>query len=288
MPSLDVFQSLWAMELRRPDAFEYCLEDKVRKIADAGFRGVCLDLGYHDQQAVQAAMPFVEECGLDLIFNVFVSDSQGFRAATDFVNSLRPTTRFLSIIGQLQPWHVDEVAMQTRKWLEIGNAAGLPTFVESHRNCMTNDLHFTLQLLEQVSELMMVADLSHVLVNQEWYLPLPDHANALITRLLRRSESFQGRIATREQIQVPLAFPQHQEWFHLSRQWWREGFSHWIERHGRSSDDACVFLCELGPPPYAITGADGYELSDRWQEALIIKETVETLWTSLTEGAKSA
>ena len=30
---LDVFQSLWAMELRRPDAFEWSPEEQLEKIA---------------------------------------------------------------------------------------------------------------------------------------------------------------------------------------------------------------------------------------------------------------
>lgn len=281
MPSLDVFQSLWAMELRRPDGFEWGLEEKIRKIAEAGYRGICLDLGYHDKDAVRAAMPFVENYGLDLIFNVFITDSAAYETATEFINTLKPRTRFASIIGQIQPWHVAEVAAQTREWLQIGESAGITTLVESHRNCMTNDLHFTLQLMDEIPELMMVADLSHVLVNQEWYLPLPDQAKEMITRFLHRSESFQGRIATREQIQVPISFPQHYDWFRLSQDWWREGFAHWLTRHDHNSNEACVFLCELGPPPYAITGADGLELSDRWQEALILKETAEDIWRSL-------
>ena len=50
----------------------------------------------------------------------------------------------------------------------------------------------------------------------------------------------------------------------------------------RSAPDAtCVFLCELGPPPYAITGADGLELSDRWQEALTLKRWAEEIWAEL-------
>jgi hypothetical protein len=42
----------------------------------------------------------------------------------------------------------------------------------------------------------------------------------------------------------------------------------------------CVFMCELGPPPYANTGADGYELASRWDEALKIKSIVENLGRS--------
>lgn len=47
----------------------------------------------------------------------------------------------------------------------------------------------------------------------------------------------------------------------------------------RSAGDATlIFLCELGPPPYAITDAQGAELSDRWREALTIKAWVEAIW----------
>ena len=41
------------------------------------------------------------------------------------------------------------------------------------------------------------------------------------------------------------------------------------------------FLCELGPREYAITGPDGYEQSDRWDEALMIKRLVREIWDRL-------
>jgi hypothetical protein len=61
--------------------------------------------------------------------------------------------------------------------------------------------------------------------------------------------------------------------------WWEEGFRLW---RARSAKDATLnFLCELGPKEYAITGADGFELSDRWQEALTIKARITEIWEAL-------
>ena len=95
-------------------------------------------------------------------------------------------------------------------------------------------------------------------------------------RILQRSDCFQGRIANREQVQVQIEFPQHQDWVRQFRDWWREGIGMWRERN--AADATLIFLCELGPPPYAMTDARQQELSDRWQEALKIKRWVEDIW----------
>ena len=42
-----------------------------------------------------------------------------------------------------------------------------------------------------------------------------------------------------------------------------------------------TFLCELGPREYAMTGRDGYELSDRWEEAQLLMGRVRDLWARL-------
>jgi len=44
------------------------------------------------------------------------------------------------------------------------------------------------------------------------------------------------------------------------------------------------FLCELGPPEYAMTGADGYELSERWEESLLMKEQIRGVWQSVLKN----
>jgi len=278
MHELDVFQSMWAMELRRPDGFEWSAEEKFARISAAGYRGVCFDLGPQDLAFVDECRPLIERYDLDVAFNAFPASDADYERFADFAGTLEGRVRFISIIGKVIPWSVADVAEITRRWLAIGERRGITTYVEIHRNCMTNDLLFTLQLMEAVPELMMTADLSHALVNQEWYLPLPPEAHEFISLFLARSETFQGRVATREQVQVPIDYPQHREWVALFQSWWREGFEKWRQRHAAEPDARCVFLCELGPPPYGITGPDGYELADRWADALTIKSMAENIW----------
>jgi hypothetical protein len=47
------------------------------------------------------------------------------------------------------------------------------------------------------------------------------------------------------------------------------------------ADATLTFLCELGPA-YVITGADGRELSDRWQDAIVLKDMIRRLWDRIS------
>ena len=44
MPKLEVYQSLWAMELRRPDGHERKVEESFEMVAAAGYQGMSVDL----------------------------------------------------------------------------------------------------------------------------------------------------------------------------------------------------------------------------------------------------
>ena len=154
--------------------------------------------------------------------------------------------------------------------------AGIELHIETHRDRMTTDLFFTLHLLDRFPDLRFTADLSHYVVGREFAWPIDDTNHGLIHRILDNSWGIHGRVASREQIQVQLNFPQHKDWVDLFMGWWEYGIRSWKKRAG--PDATLTFLCELGPSPYAITGADGYELSDRWQEALQMKDMIRTLW----------
>ena len=83
-------------------------------------------------------------------------------------------------------------------------------------------------------------------------------------------------VASREQVQVHISFPHQRDWLDLSMGWWEYAIRSWRRR--APPDATFTFLCELGPREYAMTGPDGYELSDRWEEALMLKGMIRALW----------
>lgn len=273
---LKVYQSRWAMELRRPDGVERSDEEAFEMVAEAGFDGMCLDLGASEIEVAKATLPLFRKHGLGCMINAFPNTLADLQPVLDMAKEFEAD--YVNIIGQVMPFTVEEGETVVRHWMAMADRAGVPILFETHRNCITNDLFYTLQLMDRVPNMPICADLSHYIVDREFWFPIREGDQALIRRILERADSFQGRIAGREQVQLQIDFPQHQKWVDQFKAWWAEGFRSWKARHG--ADDTMIFLTELGPPEYAITGPDGFELSDRWEEALKIKGWVEEIWAA--------
>ena len=271
---LRVFQSLWAMEQRRPGVPERPMEENFRMAAEAGYHGLCIDPAVHEIEACRALAPLYRDYGLGCMVNAFPGTVDELRPLLDLARELDAC--LVNVIGQVMPLTVAEGVGVIGRWMEFGRAAGLPLLFETHRDCTLNDLHYTLRLIEQLPEMRLCADLSHYVIDREMRLPLRPADREHVRRILERSDSFQGRVANREQVQVQIAFPQHREWVEQFRAWWREGIGLWRARSAPGA--TLVFLCELGPPPYAMTDAEQLELSDRWEEAAIIRGWVEEIW----------
>ena len=155
--------------------------------------------------------------------------------------------------------------------------AGYELIIETHRDRMTTDMYFTLDLIEAVPDMVLCGDLSHFLVGREFTGPPLSEANqACMEQILERCGAFHGRVASREQVQVPFLFEHNKVWLDLYAGWWEYGFKKFKARAGE--DDVLTFVVELGPPTYAIQGADGQELSDRWEEAIYLKDLVREIW----------
>jgi hypothetical protein len=277
MQKLEIYQSLWAMERRLPGQNERPVETSFEMIAAAGFDGVCLDPACTEIDHFLTLKPLFEKYALKCMVNAFPYTADELTPLLVMARQLDAS--LVNVIGGVMPLTVAEGARVVRRWIADGEREGMPLLFETHRDSTLNDLFYTLQMLDAVPEMRLCADLSHFVLDREMRLPLSETDRSYMEQVLERSDCFQGRIASREQIQVQIDFPQHHEWVEQFKAWWRDGLGMWRQRN---DEEACLmFLCELGPPPYAITDAKGGELSDRWREALTIKAWVERIWQEI-------
>ncbi len=273
--TLQVYQSLWAMERRRPDGVEWPLQTQLEMIRDAGFDGA--GVRFVDPAFARDVTGFLREHGMTWQAQCYP------RSVAD----LEPVLRLVQDLGadhvnlqpDIRPYRLSDCIPTIEGWRRLAREAGIAVHIETHRDRMTTDLFFTLRLLDCFPDLRLTGDISHYLVGREFAWPVSEENHALMHRILDNCWGLHGRVASREQIQVQLDFPQHQGWVGLFMDWWEYAIRSWRRRAG--PDAVFTFLCELGPPTYAITGADGYELSDRWAEALTMMGMIRALWARI-------
>lgn len=276
MKALKTYTSLWAMQPHDQTGVKLPHDQVCEMVAGAGFDGMAIDLGASDVAAAHAVRPHMEANGLTPLIVAFPKTVESLEETLIMARDFGAP--FVDVIGQVMPIALDDMVPVIETWMEMSDKIGMPIQFETHRNCITNDLYTMLQLLDRIPAMRVCADLSHYVVDREFWYPIPEADMALMSRVLERSDSFQGRVASRQQIQLQLDFPQHQKWVELFKGWWREGIASW---RARNESGDCIFLCELGPPEYAMTGPDGREMSNRWAEAQTIKGWVEDIWTEL-------
>ncbi len=277
---LEIYQSLWGMQLRKPGKPERSDEESFAMVAEAGFDGICLDPSVEEIAENLDRQHLFETYGLGCMVNAFPYTPDDMEPLLDFANDMHAC--MVNVISGVMPIRPEDAVPVVRDWIGTARRKRMPLLFETHRDGLLNDLYFTLQLMELVPDMRLCADLSHFVVDRELRAPIPERDEAYIQAVLERSDCFQGRIANREQVQIQIDFPQHRQWVEIFKGWWRDGMAGW---RARNDDDATlVFLCELGPPPYAITDANQDELSDRWQESLQIRDWVREIWSELEEA----
>lgn len=269
---LKVLQSLWAMERRQPDGMEWELPTKLAMIRDAGFDG--------------AGVRFIDPAYAREVTSFLRSHNMIWQAQCypQKVEDLAPVLELVAELGadhvnlqpDVRPRTLAECVRYLEGWRRMAQQAGVALNIETHRDRMTTDLFFTLDLLDAFPDLRLTADISHYLVGREFAWPVDATNHAMMHRILDNAWALHGRVASREQVQIEIGFPQHQGWVELFMGWWEYAIRSWRRRAG--PDATLTFLCELGPAPYAITGADGRDLADRWQDAQTMMRMVRALW----------
>jgi len=272
LQKLLVFQALWAMERRHTDGFERSLEENVEMIVEAGFDGFSAD--WRDREKCRRMAELMKAHNL-------TGEGQCFpRTVDDLKPALENATEFrlhhLDIQPDVRPRKMADCIPLIEGWQRLAEEVDFPVYIETHRDRMTTDLFFVLDLLEQFPNLKLLADLSHFLVGREFAWPIDETNHGYIHEILDHSWAFHGRVASREQVQIEISFPHHKMWLDTFLDWWDYGFRSWRTRN--PADATCAFVCEFGPKPYAITGPDGNDTTDRWKESLMLKDLIRETW----------
>jgi len=282
MQTILFLQSMWAMERRHTDGIERSIEQNVEMILGAGFDGISMSVT--DATAARRVAALVKPHKKAMEAQWFPRTIDDLKPALELCTELG--VHHLDVQADVRPRKVADCIPLLEGWRRLAEQVDFPVYFETHRDRMTTDLYFTLDLLECFPDLKLLGDLSHFLVGREFATPISDENHAHMHRIIDNCWAFHGRVASREQVQIEISFPAHKMWLDIFLDWWRYGFESWRRRAG--ADDSLAFVCELGPKPYAIIGRDGNDTTDRWREALLLRDHVRKLWEALPAAREKA
>jgi hypothetical protein len=279
MQKLLVLQSLWARERRETDGIERTTDESIGMIIGAGFDGFSMSLT--DAGRARQVGAAARASGKAVEGQWFPQTVDDLKAGLEIASEIG--VHHLDIQPDIRLRRIEDCLPLLEGWQKLSEQVDFPVYVETHRDRMTTDLFFVLDLLDRMPELKLLADLSHFLVGREFATPVSDENSALIHRVLDSSWALHGRVASREQVQIEISYPHHKIWVDLFLDWWAYGFDSWRKRAG--ANDTLAFTCELGPKPYAITGRDGNDSTDRWEESLIMQRLIRERWATVVAAA---
>lgn len=293
-PDLAVYAGWWGLIGVGENGQEWTLEEKFSQLASEGFAGILL-FGMPEASDRAHWVELLDSHDLRLGLGTFTADSDELKREVDDAMELGITYVNCQVRDDFtrRQAAVDLLG----RFVGVGEAAGVPVLIETHRATITQDLLRTLDYIEALPHMQVAADLSHYVVAGQMqqvtgdFGPFPADLEAAMTTVVDRAASVHGRVSNGHQVQVDIGngtddLPAA----HFAR-WWKRGFSSWRER--AAPGDVFTFVTELGPPPYSIItrgpgSAFSREISDRWEQTLVFKRLAETLWAETTAEAEAA
>lgn len=271
-PRLKIYDSKWSLIGLPRGGKEWSFEEKLIRVKEAGFQGIETEEIFEDEQE---AVELIRKHDLDL----GMGSSKILRSVEEVRHGLeickRVGAKYYVIVAGSAFMSDEEVTAFVRDSIRVSADVGIPLIFETHRHSLTESSYRVRQLVDRVSEIRFCADLSHYVVSGSLGGSSSEEWCQLWGPILDRCYSFQCRISNGEQVQVDVGDGNSklaQKWVEL----WSEILRRWLKN--AQPGDMFPVTSELGPPNYSMLDLKGDEISDRWQQSLVMKRLTEQAW----------
>jgi sugar phosphate isomerase/epimerase len=273
-PRLQLVQNLWGLSAYPSAKDEWPLEKKLAEIKAAGFDAFDVWVGDAKEEDVARWEAAARASGLAVGVEFAPTRPEDADAAIATARRLGSVYLDAHAASYFTPEAEAEALL--RGLVERCRAAAMPLVVQTHRGRVTQDLLRTVGYAQRIPDLRFDLDFSHYIVAGELGGEFSKEAAAALFVLADKAIMLDGRVSNGEQVQVDADNPAYARHVERTSAMWKHVMVRWLKYAERG--DVFPFRVELGPPDYAILGADGREISDRWARQKAMKSLVERLW----------
>jgi sugar phosphate isomerase/epimerase len=270
-PRLRTQYNMWALMKLPRDGREWTVDERLDRVREAGFGG--FEASAASEAEADELAGKLRDRGLEFGFAAFGTEAKDLKKQVDLAVRMGAQYLTAQVFGAMKG--MPEIAATLWEMYEVVNDAGLPLFIETHRGRVTQDLRRTVKVAQRLKRLRFTGDFSHYVVAGELAGEWPEEIWEAFEYLAVRCGNWHGRIGLGEQVQNDIGDGSG-EMARQFRKLWTIGFRGWLK--DARAGDVLPFCAELGPPGYSITDLDGREISDRWQQSLVIKRLAEEAW----------
>ncbi len=267
-PRLRPQYNMWAAIGLPRGAAEWSVPEKLDKIAAAGFTG--FEAFATSSSEADELKKMLNDRGLGIGFQGYPHKPDDLLPTIELAHRMGADYITAQVFGSLM--RARDIADMLEEMYELVNGSGLPFYVETHRGRVTQDLRRTLLVIDRLPRVRFTGDFSHYIcageIGGEWPVDIWE----AFTRIAERCGNFHGRIGYGEQIQNDIgdgANPTCEQFKKL----WTIGMRKWLSK--ARPGDVLPFCSELGPPGYSVTDLEGREISDRWEQSLVVKRLAQ-------------
>jgi sugar phosphate isomerase/epimerase len=270
-PRMRIQQSMWGMIDLAPGGGQWSLIERLDKIAGAGFGGI--ESNCKTEQEADELAGLLDDRKLALGYIAHAPTVDDLLPHIEFAHRARAEYLTIQVKGSLKA--SPEIADLLKEMYAIVNDAGLPLFIETHRDTVTQDLRRTNKVIKRLKKIRFTGDFSHYVVAGSLGYPWSEEIWENFRPIAERCSCWHGRIGFGQQVQNDIGDGSGE----LSQQFrklWAMGMTGWMKQ--AVPGDILPFTCELGPIYYSIPDLSGKEISNRWQQALVIRQLANEAW----------